>query len=187
MAGHLCKRCQKRRARLCEVCAPGLAAEPRGEPAWTPFERATLVGPEFPGVPTGDIFVNSRYQVTRRREQDGPFGALIILSIRRLDRGACRDWRDFQRIKNELAGPETEAVELFPAESRLVGGANQYWIFCFPEIRFPFGFNEGRQITEEPLLGSVRRPFEEKPADLMTTEEILKRNEEKRGGKNGSA
>jgi hypothetical protein len=35
------------------------------------------------------------------------------------------DWRDLQRIKNQLVGPECEAVELYPAESRKVDTANQ--------------------------------------------------------------
>ncbi|MGH3430252.1 MAG: DUF7694 domain-containing protein, partial [Mycobacteriales bacterium] len=47
-----------------------------------------------------------------------PDGFVRHLSIRRQDRQAARDWRDFQRIKTEIAGPDTEAVELFPAEGR---------------------------------------------------------------------
>jgi len=83
------------------------------------------------------------------------------LSIRRNDRGVVSDWRDVQLIKNELAGPECEGVQLFPAESRLVDTANQYYIYCIldPSVRFPFGFEE-RLVAEGSTGGSVQRPFE---------------------------
>lgn len=38
------------------------------------------------------------------------------LSIKRLSKGVVHDWRELQRIKNELTHPECEAVELYPAE-----------------------------------------------------------------------
>jgi len=51
---------------------------------------------------------------------------MLHLSIKRLDKHPVRDWRHFQRIKNELIGEENEAVELYPAQSRLVDTTNQY-------------------------------------------------------------
>lgn len=66
---------------------------------------------------------------------------MIHLSIRRQDREPVRDWRDFQRIKNQLAGPDWEGVEIYPAESRKVDGANQYHLWCFP-FTLGIGFNE---------------------------------------------
>ena len=66
----------------------------------------------------------------------------IHLDIHRLDGGTCKEWRDFQQIKNELVGPEFEALELFPAESRLVDTANQYhlWVLADPTSRFSVGW-----------------------------------------------
>ncbi len=133
---------------------------------WTPFERV-----EINGHPEIECWANSRYQVQVRRQQptNGDGGELIWLSIRSLDRVACHDWREFQRIKNELAGPECEAIELYPAESRLTDGANQYHLWCFPGVRFGFGFNE-RLVTEIPEHGgpghsvSVQRPFDVEPS-----------------------
>lgn len=85
-------------------------------------------------------WMNDRYVVSARRADDGH---IFEISIRRQDRGHARDWRDFQRIKNEVAGPETEAVELFPAESRLYDTANQYWLWVFPPgEQIPIGFPE---------------------------------------------
>ena len=40
---------------------------------------------------------------------------------------------------------------LFPAESRLVNMANQYhlWVLDTPGVKFPFGFDEGRVVSEQ--------------------------------------
>lgn len=76
---------------------------------------------------------------------DGPNrrGAMH-LSIKRRDRAAVRDWRHLQAIKNEVAGPEREGLEIFPAESRLVDGANEYHLWVLPEgERIPFGYAVG--------------------------------------------
>lgn len=68
-----------------------------------------------------------------------------------------------QRIKNQLAGAECEAIELYPAESRLVDSANQFHLWCLddPTVRFPFGYDAGRVVTGESGGGAVQRPFEE--------------------------
>jgi hypothetical protein len=69
-------------------------------------------------------------------------GALLI-TIRRRDGGIVKDWRDFQEIKNQLAGDEREAVELYPAESRKVDTANKFHLWVLPEgVQFDFGFPE---------------------------------------------
>ena len=86
-------------------------------------------------------------------------GGVTHLSIRRQDRCSGTDWREFQDIKNQLCGPEREAVEIYPAESRLVDGANQYHLWVLPEDKqIPFGFNDGRQVDMMPSVpnGSQR-------------------------------
>jgi hypothetical protein len=69
------------------------------------------------------VYLNNIYQVNIRlmRGQDG-WPDMIHLSIKRRDRKplGVEHFRDLQRIKNEIIGPEFEAVELYPAESRLV-------------------------------------------------------------------
>jgi len=74
------------------------------------------------------------------------------LTISRHDEQACKSWKDFQQIKNELAGPECEAVELYPAESRLVDTRNEYhlWVIPRPSVRFALGHAE-RRVWEKPL------------------------------------
>lgn len=104
---------------------------------WERLKPAVISNPDYNKELDGEVFKNSAYTVFRRKRSDGT----IHLSIRRNDRQPCRDWRDFQHIKNELCGPEWEGLELYPAQSRLVDAANQYHLWCTPE-RLPFGFNE---------------------------------------------
>lgn len=83
---------------------------------------------------------------------------LMHLTIKRNDREPIHDWRDLQEIKNALVGPECEAVELYPAESRRVDTANQYHLFAIAEVgrRWPFGFTV-RAVTDDPGLGRAKQ------------------------------
>ena len=75
------------------------------------------------------------------------------LSIKRHDKEAVKDWRDFQDIKNQLCGEDSEAVELFPSETRLVDTANQYHLWVFPKgYILPFGMI-ARAVIEDELDG----------------------------------
>lgn len=88
-----------------------------------------------------EVWRNDKYVVIVERD---PAGWVTHLSIRRDDRKPILDWRDKQRIKDQLAGEEAEAVELYPAKSRLVDGANQYHLWCLrPGLKFPIGWDEG--------------------------------------------
>lgn len=114
---------------------------------------------------TNDLYVVHRNYYAGR--DGGP--NMVHLSIRRADRKPCTDWRDFQRIKNQLAGPEWEGVELYPAESRLVDMADQYHIWCFDVPFLGIGYNEGRLIartaqTQMLTPGATQRDPE--PIDL---------------------
>lgn len=142
-------------------------------PRWTPFERAQ----QITRADTGEIeqvYVNSLYTVIIAHNADE---TMAKLSIRRNDRDAIHDWRDLQRIKNELVGPECEGLELFPAESRLVDTANHYWLWVFldPTFRIGVGFQE-RLIADysHSPTGARQRPFrdDERPADAMSGDEI---------------
>lgn len=92
-----------------------------------------------------------------------------VLSIRTKENDARHDWREFQRIKNELCGPECEGLELYPAESRLMDTANQFYLFVLPPgAQVPCGF-EGRTVVApcENIAQSNQRPWEDgqQPAD----------------------
>ncbi len=104
-----------------------------------------------------EVWMNDLYTVAVERDD----GNAIWLSIRRNDREPITDWRHKQEIKNQLIGPECEAVELYPAESRLVDTANQFhlWGYKDPTFRFPIGFQE-RKVDSTEVAGSRQRPPE---------------------------
>ncbi|MGH9436417.1 MAG: DUF7694 domain-containing protein [Terriglobia bacterium] len=114
----------------------------------------------------GDTFMNDLYVVIRTE-----FAQFTHLSIRRTDRGAAKDWRHFQAIKNQLCGKEREAVELYPAESRLVDTANQFHLWVFAEgVRLPIGYDQGRHVSDPAttalIPGAVQREFEKEGEEV---------------------
>jgi hypothetical protein len=138
---------------------------------WTKFERAThFRTPDGNSLEIPDdepVLINNHYQVMLRGfESRPPWGRVLWLSIKRLDRQAIRDWRDLQRIKNEVTSPDLEAVEIFPAESRLVDSSNQYHLWVFVDgFQFPYGYAE-RMVTPaftdsvNPVVNhAVQRPW----------------------------
>ena len=111
----------------------------------------------------GEIYThweNDEYYGCLRTLQKKEGGIVHVLSITALDNSAKHDWRDFQQLKNMLIGEEWEAVELYPAESRLVDPTNRFYLWCAPKGTFTFGFNYGRNITEMNMDGmNLQRPF----------------------------
>ena len=110
---------------------------------------------------------DNKYQVTTFPNTVNGFGTdMLHLSIKRVDREVIHDWRDLQEIKNAFVGPECEAIEVYPAESRLADSANQYHLWCFtnPEVRIPCGFQD-RLVSEESIGNSKQRPFKKGATD----------------------
>jgi hypothetical protein len=102
---------------------------------------------------------NDLYQVQVRYFHNEAFKSdMVHINIRRLDGAAIFDWRHRQLIKNQLVGPECEAFEIYPAESRLVDTSNKYhlWAFIDPTIRLPVGIDgeQGRDV----ITSEVRFP-----------------------------
>jgi len=154
---------------------------------WTPFMQTTLNENDgnfkvFHAPDAAKIYMNSRYQVVAEEYIADSFERPVTgLSIKRLDRSACRDWRDFQRIKNEITSPTCEACEIYPTEARLVDTANQYHLWVLPEgLHFPFGFTE-RLVAKTGKGHVVQRPFavEDIPEDALTGEQAYERVVEK--------
>jgi|GEM_PF-1803475 len=158
-------------------------------PKFETMQRATLKPHNDPEMqvfldadnPT-EVWLNNLYQAVvyplNQLEGWEHWPDMVHLCIKRIDKSPIRDWRHVQRIKNDVLGPECEAVELYPKESRLVDTANQYhlWALKNPEDRFPFGFNE-RTVSEGNVIGAKQRPFERgfRPDDCVTeTEESFK-------------
>src|SRR5207302_5426260 len=94
--------------------------------------------PDQPKEPDEAWFNDTYYVAVRRWDKDPVFGSsggMIQLGISSFDGSARHDWRDFQAIKNQLAGPECEAFELYPAESRLLDPSIYYTLWCFPGVK----------------------------------------------------
>lgn len=157
---------------------------------WTPFaQMTTLISPDGSTRPVEagtNVFKNNHYQVyVYKAAETPPFGNVIWLSIKRLDRKAIHDWRDLQRIKNELLAPEIEAVELYPSEERVVDTANQYHLFAFVDgYKMPFGYPNRLVVRpsavpseHDILYGSEQRdwPAHSRPHDALTNEELNER------------
>lgn len=51
-------------------------------------------------------------------------------------------WATIQKIKNEIFGEETVAIEYYPKQSQLIDHKNIYWIWIFPEGIIPSIFNQ---------------------------------------------
>ncbi|QIG76156.1 hypothetical protein EVC24_135 [Rhizobium phage RHph_I4] len=147
---------------------------------WLPFVKATPVPPTpeqieavvkaFPQMTREEIerqfaetanciiWQNNLYQVQVREQ-----GPITHLSIKRTDklRIGPERYRDLMRIRDEIVGPEREAVEIYPARSREVDTANQYHLWVLPEgSKIPFGFDQGRVVNNESVGGAVQHPFD---------------------------
>jgi len=111
-----------------------------------------------------EIWQNDVYDVTVRRWSKDPVfgtdGGMIQIGINSHDGTARHDWRDFQGIKNQIAGPECEAFELYPAESRLMDPSNYYSLWCFPGLkRLKVGINEARRVLNADEALAPQRGF----------------------------
>lgn len=145
------------------------------QPAYLPPEMLALA---MGGKKSGEVkvYMNDRYQAFVRTyaDLDGSDYKVCHISVKQRDKGSLHDWRDFQRIKNDLLGPEGEAAELYPAESRLMDTSNQYhlWAFLDPEgkpCEINMGIHTGRLVSNVAGTGGRQRPFspEDMPSGLM--------------------
>jgi hypothetical protein len=151
------------------------------------FGQTTLTKEEQEAFDCQELWVSGRYTVYVRYghptgwSMTGENGeerqvALCHLSIKRHDREPIHDWRDLQMIKTILCGEESEAMELYPAESRVVDTSNQYHLWVLPKgLTLPFGFNDGRLVTEHAAGKAKQRPFEYVPPGTISREEVHER------------
>ena len=111
-----------------------------------------------------------------------------IDSIFKLKGQPIRDWNVLQGIKNEIVGPEYEAVELFPAQSRLMNQECAYhlWVLA-PDAattkppRLPIGYkwNEGttkrliRKTEFDKMSLRKRKETSENRMLYLVSEEVI--------------
>jgi|SRR5262245_26023147 len=118
---------------------------------------------------TGDAdecWHNDVYTVMVRRHRKDPVfhtdGGMIQLGISAHHGTACHDWRDFMEIKNQLAGQECEAFELYPSQWRRLDPSNYYTLWCFPGVRrINVGEDEHRVFRSDEALSPQRALPEE--------------------------
>jgi hypothetical protein len=98
-----------------------------------------------------ETWSNSRYRVRVYRKDGAVRGLQVQVGAPGVE---APGWSELQRVKNEIAGPEAEAYEIFPAESRLVDGGPAYWLFVAPPgEKVPGGLYE--RITGLPARGPI--------------------------------
>jgi hypothetical protein len=80
------------------------------------------------------------YSVERGADLPPEAGSIAYrLAIKRFDRQPIRTWRILQDIKNQIAGSDRYAIEIYPPESQVTDTANIYhlWVFeegCGPKV-----------------------------------------------------
>jgi hypothetical protein len=126
------------------------------------FQEPHLDLKKYPRSPD-EIWINDIYQVSvRRGVPDRMFRTeegIVQIGINTHEGTARHDWRDFQAIKNQLAGAECEAFELYPAESRLLDPSNYYTLWCFPGLRRIRVGNEERDVRAAEESFAPQRDF----------------------------
>lgn len=157
------------------------------QPPWTPFQEAD--GVYTGGMPQSvideltsaqKVYVNSRFVVCVQTGVGSNRCRTWWLSIRETDRTTRHDWRDLQQIKNELCGPECEAIEIYPAESHLCDCANQFHLWVWEHAIFTqpggIGFDSRRVSQDNPIGKSAQRLFAPHvlPADIAEQEVAIK-------------
>jgi len=122
-----------------------------GWPPWSPMVQTHERGSPFcTDVGCDYSFANSRYQVLVNFEHTQGWPPMVHLRIKAHDKRCVRDWRDMQRVKNEICGTDAEGVELYPAEGRLVDEVNEFHIYVLhPATCFPFGRKSRATATPE--------------------------------------
>lgn len=114
---------------------------------WQPLREvsqseAAAKGASWPGWMTR-AFANNRVMVMVRDHAPTSAGPATRAMVKMHD-GRPVLWSVMQRVKNELFGPETWAVQYMPAEAQLVNSCNLYWIWVYPAGVLPI-----------PLAGGV--------------------------------
>jgi hypothetical protein len=83
-------------------------------------------------------YKNNRFVVMVYDNSIVTTGTATRVLIQRIDNlPILGHWAEIQKIKNELFGEETIAIEYYPAKSKLIDDFNIYWIWIFPDGILP--------------------------------------------------
>jgi hypothetical protein len=104
----------------------------------TKFEQLDLSKSDF--VPKGmtRAYRNTRFIVMVYDNSPVSTGTAIRVMVQKHnDTPIVNHWSEMQKIKNEIFGEETTAIEYYPAKSQLIDDYNIYWFWIFPEGVLP--------------------------------------------------
>ncbi len=84
-------------------------------------------------------YTNNHHRVSVTR-LDTEWGEVLHLWIERHDERPGHDWPTLQRIKDEIAGPDRVAIEVYPKADDVIDDHNIYHLYVLPEdFQLPFG------------------------------------------------
>lgn len=118
--------------------------------AWGPWETKGMM-PGSVGYDgwLADItraYRNRCFSVLERRAEAG----VVHLAVSSLT-GVRPTWQEMQRIKNELAGTDATAIEVYPPQSQVVDAAPMFHIWVL-RGQLPFGLH----LPPQPMAGVLR-------------------------------
>lgn len=119
-----------------------LAAEKEFKKPITNFERIDLSEASF--IPKGmtRAYRNTRYTVMVYDNcKTDKCVAIRAMVQKHNDTPIVNHWSELQKIKNEIFGAETTAIEYYPAESKLINDHNIYWLWIFDDGILPMPIN----------------------------------------------
>lgn len=83
-------------------------------------------------------YANNRYVVMVYEKINTTHGeATRVMVQKHDDTPIVHHWAEMQKIKNEIFGEETVAVEYYPKESELINEHNIYWLWIYPDGVLP--------------------------------------------------
>lgn len=68
---------------------------------------------------------------------NNPAELFIHITVARKDNKPVNNWYDLWNIKNQLAGEDATAIEIYPARNDLIDGQNQRHLFVLPKYICP--------------------------------------------------
>lgn len=93
-----------------------------------------------PFVPKGmtRAFRNTRFTVMVYDNSPTTAGEATRVMVQAHDnKPISNHWKELQKVKNEIFGEETIAVEYYPAQSDLIDDFNIYWLWIYPAGKLP--------------------------------------------------
>lgn len=115
-----------------------LAAQKLYRQAESDFQQIDLTTADYVPPAATRAWRNNRYTVTVFDNHPVSTGTATRALIQKHDdTPILNHWAELYRIKNELFGEQTVAIEYYPAKSELIDDHNIYWLWIFPEGVLP--------------------------------------------------